>query len=345
MTPDIHIIGGGLAGSTLAWACLDRGATVRLTDRADPASASRVAAGLITPLTGHRLAKSWRFDDFYPAAIRLYADVELLAGIRVFDANTTVRIVHTEGEASDIARRADTLAGHLRPTDPTLNADTFATPFGSYELFPSGRLDVPAFLAAVRRRLGHGFALATYRTPPDHHRHTTGTPPVALWTVICQGYPADLSVPGLTFRATKGEVLELDLPNVTETRTINRHGTWLTPCGGGRFLAGSTYDHDDLTTTPTAAGREQILARVQSFLRVPVPVVGHRAGVRPIVRASRPVLGTHPTMPGVAYFNGLGSKGALTAPYFAGQLADHLLFGRSLDKEVDLAYFDPSPGR
>ena len=341
MTPDIHVIGGGLAGSTLAWACLDRGATVRLTDRGDPDSASRVAAGLVTPLTGYRLAKSWRFDDLYPVAVRLYADVESLTGIRIFDANTTVRIVHTEAEASDIARRADPLADHLRPTDPPLNTDTFAAPFGSYELFPSGRLDVPAFLAAVRRRLGNGYASADYRTPPDHHRHAVGTPSVALWTVICQGYPAALPAPGLTFRPTKGEVLELDLPNVTETRTINRHGTWLTPLGGGRFLAGSTYDHDDLTTTPTSAGREQIVARVRSFLRVPVTIVGHRAGVRPIVRASRPMLGIHPTVPGVAYFNGLGSKGALTAPYFAGQLADHLLSGSLLDAEVDLARFDP----
>lgn len=340
MTPDIHILGGGLAGSTLAWACLDRGATVRLTDRGDPDSASRVAAGLITPLTGHRLAKSWRFDELYRAAVKLYDAVEVTTGIRVFDANTTVRIVHTAAEAADIARRADTFVGHLRPTDPPLDPDTFASPFGSYELHPAGRLDVPAFLAAVRRRLGDNFVPADDGSVTEYVRQCAVAPsPVGRWTVVCLGYPADLPAPGLTFRPTKGEVLELDLPNVTETRTVNRHGTWLTPVGRGRFLAGSTFDHGDLTAAPTAAGREQILARVQAFLRVPVTVVGHRAGVRPIVRASRPVLGTHPTTPGIAYFNGLGSKGALTAPFFAGQLADHLLFGRPLDMEVDLAHF------
>ena len=47
--------------------------------------------------------------------------------------------------------------------------------------------------------------------------------------------------------------------------------------------------------------------------------------VRPVIDAGYPVLGRHPTQPRLAYFNGLGSKGSLLAPFYAGQLADAIL--------------------
>jgi glycine/D-amino acid oxidase-like deaminating enzyme len=63
-------------------------------------------------------------------------------------------------------------------------------------------------------------------------------------------------------------------------------------------------------------------------LRSPVEVVGHVAGVRPIVHVSRPVV--EATATGIVV-NGLGSKGALTAPYFAAMVAAHLVDGTPLD--------------
>ena len=327
MTPDIVIVGGGLAGCSLAWACLDRGAAVQIIDRGDPHSASRVAAGLITPLTGHKLAKSWRLDKLYPAAAALYARVESVTGIRVFDANTTLRILHTTAEAAQVAQKtAGPFAGHLTQPAPMPDPAVFATPFGAIEMHPAGRLDVPAFIAATRVRLRAG-----YRTGAVDLG--AGVPAGVKWVVFCHGFAGNPHFAGVAFRATKGEVLTLDIPGLAELRTVNRNGTWLAPVGGGRFLAGSTYDHEDLTPTPTAVGKADILRRVAQFLRINFTVAGHHAGVRPIVDASRPVVLVHPTRPGLAYFNGLGSKGALTAPDFAARLADRLLFDKPMDGE------------
>ncbi len=325
MTPDVLIVGGGLAGSALAWACLDRGARVRVVDRGDAHSASRVAAGLVTPLTGHRLAVSWRLGELYPAALDFYRRVESASGIAIFDTNSTVRVMCTTAEAEFVAKRADAFTEYLSPVVPALDADAFSTPFGAVEMCPAGRLDVPAFLHAVRDRLGAGHVVGEV----DLH-----DPPVAGRVAFCHGYAPNPHFPGLQFRPTKGEVLTLRVSGVTETRTVNRNGTWLYPLGDELFLAGSTYDHDDLTATPTAAGRARILESVAGFVRRPVEVVGHRAGVRPILDASRPVLAASPTRPGLVYFNGLGSKGALTAPFFAQHLADHVLAGVPLDPVV-----------
>jgi glycine/D-amino acid oxidase-like deaminating enzyme len=65
-------------------------------------------------------------------------------------------------------------------------------------------------------------------------------------------------------------------------------------------------------------------------------VVDHQAGVRPVIDAGYPALGRHPAYPQLAYFNGLGSKGSLLAPFFADQLVACLLGEREPDPEVNV---------
>ena len=69
---------------------------------------------------------------------------------------------------------------------------------------------------------------------------------------------------------------------------------------------------------------------------MPFEVLDHRAAVRPVIDAGYPVLGRHPAHPQRAYFNGLGSKGSLLAPFFANQLAAHLCGEGEIEPQVDV---------
>ena len=60
------------------------------------------------------------------------------------------------------------------------------------------------------------------------------------------------------------------------------------------------------------------------------------AAVRPIIRESRALIGLHPVREKLGFFNGLGSKGSLHAPFFARQLAAHLVDGAPLEPEADV---------
>jgi len=62
-------------------------------------------------------------------------------------------------------------------------------------------------------------------------------------------------------------------------------------------------------------------------------------GVRPIIRKSQPLVGSHPEYPWVKFFNGLGSKGVTSAPSVARHFAEHLVQGTRLDPELDLREF------
>ena len=53
---NVLIIGQGIAGSCLAWELKRRGADFTIADRPIAETASRVAAGLVNPLTGRALA-------------------------------------------------------------------------------------------------------------------------------------------------------------------------------------------------------------------------------------------------------------------------------------------------
>ena len=80
----------------------------------------------------------------------------------------------------------------------------------------------------------------------------------------------------------------------------------------------------------------------RDFLAVPVGLLGSQSAVRPIVKGRQALLGAHPSHPRVLFFNGLGSKGSLRAPWLARHLTEHLLDGRPLDSEFDLQANDPA---
>jgi glycine/D-amino acid oxidase-like deaminating enzyme len=113
----------------------------------------------------------------------------------------------------------------------------------------------------------------------------------------------------------------------------------LLPGEEGFLRAGSTYDHEDLESGATEAGREEILDGLAGFLDEDFSVTNQRCGIRPSTRDRLPVMGRHPDHPQIALFNGFASKGATWAPSLAEHFASHLLNGDALDVEIDLLRF------
>jgi glycine/D-amino acid oxidase-like deaminating enzyme len=340
---DFVIVGQGLAGTALAWRLRRRGLRVLVIDRDAADGASHVAAGLVTSVTGKRLAKSWRWEELYPAACAFYRSVEAETGEACFHQRPALRLFADEAERDEFQRRAaGMLRGLVRPAAHA-RSDWFAAPLGGFEL-DAARLDVPRFLDVSREHFRRaGELLAANLDPardvelaPDGVRlPRLGVEARGL--VLCCGFApgSDPWFGGIRFNAAKGEILTLRIPGLAEERVVHR-GVWLAPLGGELFRCGATYTWEPLDREPTAAGREEIETRLRGFLRLPFEVVGHHAAVRPVIDAGYPVLGRHPQWAQLAYFNGLGSKGSLLAPFFAEQLAACLLGEGSAEPEVDV---------
>ena len=174
-TPEFVVVGQGLAGTALAWSLLRRGRTVRVVDR-ERGGCSRLAAGLVTPVTGKRLAKSWRWDELYPAAVAFYRAVEADTGANFFHERPSLRLFANEAERDEFRRREGTiLRGLVRP-GTHINGEWFAAPFGGFTMPHAARLDVPRYLDASREHFrARGAYLAAEVDPRDVER-----PPLSL---------------------------------------------------------------------------------------------------------------------------------------------------------------------
>ena len=91
------IIGGGVAGVTLAWQLIKKGHLVLLLDNKQNKS-STIAAGMINPIVFRRVTKSWRVDEFLPFAIGFYKELEVATGSQFFNSIKIRRFFASEQE-------------------------------------------------------------------------------------------------------------------------------------------------------------------------------------------------------------------------------------------------------
>lgn len=339
------VVGQGLAGTALACELLWRGREVLVVDPGDAVTSSKVAAGLVTPITGQRLALGWRVDEMLAAARPFYARIEAEWGARFYHPRVVRRIFRRAEEAALWEKRRHEPARQAHVARALVPE---AGPFGGCE-FHGAHLDTVAYLAAAREALRRRGCLLEARLDPAEAADWS-----ARHVVFCQGFEAAKNpfFDWIRWRAAKGEILTVRTSGL-DRGTILSAGQWIVPLeapthagepGGSAcpdessILArtGSTYDWDRLDTSPTADARATLEAGFAALHGRPFEVIAHQAAVRPIICESRAVIGVHPSREKLAFFNGLGSKGSLHAPFFARQLAAHLVDGAPLDEWCDL---------
>jgi len=341
---DYLIVGQGVAGSVLAHALLARGCRVVVADVENRSAASRVAAGLITPVAGRKFVPTWRGEDLLPFARQFYRklEVEFETALyfekpiwRFFASKEEAEIWKTKRNLPQVKKQTENLpVGSVNdfPFQPGL--DGFAMPNGAH-------IDSRKFLNVFRKRLREREALVEKPLAPEDLKvekdRVQWREFSARKVIFCEGHRVSENpfFSWLPFQHAKGEVLTVAIESLPENVILNRR-KWLLPIGGGKFLAGATYDSVDLSENRTDAGREEILEGIGKITPAEPTVLEHEAGVRPAVKGMRPVAGLHPGHPTIGIFNGLGSKGFLWAPFFAEQLAASLENGNALDPEIDV---------
>lgn len=341
------IVGHGIAGALLGYCLEQAGQSCRYFDAPDQVAATSVAAGIINPITGRRFVKSWRIEALLPAAQQIYRQLEVELGIHFYHERPLLRTLFNRGEENDWqARSLDMDYASYFHAPPDLGSIPLITaPAFSYlEVAQAAQVHIGQLVAALRLRreqagLYHAetFDFAALETRADGIGYRQFT---ADQIVFCEGWHsrANPYFNYLPFGGNKGEVLLIRLPEA-KLEQILKHRLFLVPYTEDLYWVGSTSENQFTTAEPTTAGGEYLRGRLAELLTTPYEIIDHRAAIRPTVRDRRPFLGTHPTHSRVHIFNGLGTKGASLAPYWATHLADHLIAGTPLDPEVDIKRF------
>lgn len=325
---EILIVGQGVAGTCLAWECERAGIpfAVAAGGEGSRPAASRVAAGIINPVTGRRLVKSWRIDVALPAARAAYREIEAALGVSVWREMRVRRIFQDEGERRTGAEKCD--RGELAPYAVATDAE-------GLWIEGAARVDLPVLLAAARARwtLQGRWQAESVDLTAATARHDL--------VVDCRGVagavdPLWAAVP---WEFSKGETLELAVGGLRPD-VIRNCGHWLLPVTPGVAWCGATHAPGALDASPTGAARATLTGSALRLLGAEsVTVVGHTAGVRVNLRDKHPVAGRHPSVARLGLVNALGSKGALLAPMLARQWINHLTEGVPFEPAVDVARF------
>lgn len=344
MFVDTLIVGQGLAGSLLAWELLSRGQRVLVVDRDEAVSASKVAAGLVTPVSGSRFNIPEGLPERLIYAKEFYWRMEEKSGQKIFHHLRTLRFfqAETEREAYEarVARDERLLHSFTGPLPSSL--PSVRPSHGGFEMRGGGWLDVPLFLEITRQHLLETISYAIGRVVPGELKSQGKG---VRWRnieagkiVFCEGWRAQENefFAHIPMHPAKGDILDLRPVGPYPTSHILSHGSWLLPLSEVSFRSGSTYQHQYDGESSTSEGRTQVLENLTRLTDQAFEIVSHRAAIRPIIRRSQPFMGHSPMNPRVFLFNGLGSKGSLNGPWHAARLAEHLVTGHPLPPACDV---------
>jgi glycine/D-amino acid oxidase-like deaminating enzyme len=345
MDVDYIIVGQGIAGTLLSRNLLMEGASVMVIDELNTASASRVAGGIINPVTGKRLVRSWMIERLLPFALDTYRAIERELNISIV-RQCDILDFHASREACDIFnRKVEEEKEYLHTvTDDAEWERYFRFNYGIGHIAPCLLVDINILINAWRMRLKNMGALKEEKfvwedckVEQDRVIYKSMS---AQKIIFCDGV-AGADNPYfslLPWSKDKGEALVASIPGLPGN-FIFKQGISIAPWGEGLFRIGATHDWKFTDMQPTTSFREKAEAQLDYWLKMPYKIVGHLVSARPANMERKPFVGLHPVHSSIGILNGMGGKGISMAPYFAHELATHLIHQSPLLPEADVKRF------
>jgi glycine oxidase len=367
---DVVIVGGGVIGLATAWRSLVRGLTVTVVDPEPASGASRVAAGMLTPVSelsyGEEallrlgLASRDRYSSFVAELEEIsglatgYRDDGTLQVALDSDDLAVLQDLHRFQNSLGIA--AEVLTGrecrtHEPMLAPSVRGGLLAPADGSID---PRRLSA-ALLTAVGRLGGTvvgqraaevltGGGRATGVRLADGDAVDAGQVVLAAgpWSQDLKGLPPDVPPP---VRPVKGQVLRLRAATPFLNRSVRGlvrgSSVYLVPRADGEVVVGATQEEMGFDTTVTAGGLWELLRDARELVPgiTELTFTEVSAGLRPGSPDNAPILGPS-AVPGLLLATGHFRSGVLLAPVTADAMAEMLATG-----EVPEVARPFSPGR
>ena len=332
---DVLVVGGGIAGLTVALEAARRDLSVILLDTPRPGAASRAAAGMLAPsledLPAAMLGAAFAARDLYPAYLSALRDA---TGIEVPLDRGGILQLASESDAESLRRRATAGAEWLDSAALAACEPAFGVHYGAVLHPLDGAVDNLLLMDALERAVA---ATATIKRVTAEVISIDADQPSALtptrgrffatrlvlatgaWAGRLPGLPRRIPV-----RPVRGQLLRLAQSPV-------RHVTY----GGGGYLVprgdtvliGATSEEAGFENETSLGG----LSALRGIATRAIPalanalVVDHWAGLRPMSLDTHPILGADPESPALVYACGYSRNGILFAPWAAAQLADVLV--------------------
>jgi glycine/D-amino acid oxidase-like deaminating enzyme len=346
MQTEFLIIGQGLTGTLLSWYLHREDRSFVVIDEERAFSPSKIAAGIINPVTGRRMVKVWMAEDILPFAEEAYKEFGAALGIEAISQKNLLDFFPNPHHAQVFLER-------IKENDEYLHAFPEQNKFNELLNYELGCGEVrhcqlvhlekllPAwrdFINNMGRLVAEKFDLSLLHVAANGVRYKDIS---AEKIIFCDGISAAENpwFHLLPFAANKGEALIVDIPGLPRDH-IYKKGFMLAPTKESLFWFGSNYQWSFPDDLPSAAFRQQAENHLKAWIKTPYTIVEHVAGIRPATLERRPFVGLHPHQPNIGILNGMGTKGCSLAPFFAHQLVQHLLYQQPIEPLADVKRFN-----
>ncbi|NIP82982.1 MAG: glycine oxidase ThiO [Gemmatimonadetes bacterium] len=356
---EVVVVGGGIAGATVALELVDRGAAVNVVDAEGVGGAATGAsAGMLAPQyesagPGPLFEMAVRSRDRYPTfvdrvealsgrSLRLRRDGMLVANLTDAERRRAESDVEWQGSAGQRAEVID--ADAARRLEPGLGSSAESYLW----LAAEGQVDSQALavalgeaLAATDARVVTGRRVAALVSRggrvtgvrlEDGRSLAADAVVVAAgaWSGELEGLPRTIPV-----RPVRGHMLRYPAGSAALGRLVATHaGRYLVPRSDGTVLAGSTMDEVGFDRSLSDAGLAAVARSAAELLPALADAepVERWADLRPLSEDGLPILGPDPDLDGLVYATGYGRNGILLGP-LAGRIAAGMVLGEGDESE------------
>ena len=328
---DITIRGAGIFGLSVAWACVKRGAAVKIIDPNGPASGS--SGGIVGALAPHvpenwNAKKAFQLDSLLMAE-DFWANVESTGGGRSGYARNGRLQPIADGHALVLAhRRADTARALWQQNATWEIVPATDTPWEPAS--PSGLIIRDSLSGLIHPKgacMALVQALAVKGVRVDAEGPDLGQ---VLWATGVAGL---LDMTANHSRAVGNGVKAQAALLAHDARGLPQlfaGGVHVIPHGDGTVAVGSTSERDYTSPNLTDTQLDDVISAARSAVPAldDAPVIARWAGVRPRSRSRAPMLGSWPGKSGHFIANGGFKIGFGMAPKIAEVMADLMLEAR-----------------
>lgn len=346
MQVDYLIVGQGICGTMLSWFLHKEGKTFFIIDDNNEKASSKVAAGVINPVTGRRYTYTWMIDEIMPFAAQCYEEME-----NYFDTKFVFQKSIIDFFPSPQMRNAfidrlteDDTYLHSYPDQNHFN-QYFNYDFGCGEINPAYTVHLQLVISMWKKRSNElnaikeeKFDINDLKIENDFISYQNVT---AKKIIFCDGTNG-VSNPWfqmLPYAPNKGEALIIECNELTSEHIFKKSLALVPLPQENIYWVGSNYQWEFENDQPSQQFYQHAISVLNGWLKKPYKVLAHKAAVRPATLERRPFIGFHPQFQNIGILNGMGTKGTSLAPFFAHQLTQYLVYNFPIAPEADVRRF------
>ncbi|WP_035900075.1 NAD(P)/FAD-dependent oxidoreductase [Leeuwenhoekiella sp. MAR_2009_132] len=343
---DYLIVGFGLAGMAFCDQLEQHNKSFFVIDTKDSA-ASRVAAGLINPVTLKRYTMPYKGEEQFDLAKAYFTRLNEKFGFPFMKELPVLKIFSSIEDQNNWFEATDkpVLNRFLNASLVKNNSLFIEAPLQLGEVKETSRIDIPALLDAYAHSLMSSDSLSFDQFNYDElvlksddsicYRDIK-----ARRVVFAEGYGIKQNpfFNKLPLVGNKGEYLIIKAPDLRLSKAL-KASFFIIPLGDDLYKVGATFNWKDKDSVPTTEALEELLQKLNKVITCEYTLEAQQAGIRPTTGDRRPLIGVHPNYKQLVLLNGLGTRGTMMSPYLAKVLFEHLELGIPLDEEISISRF------